>query len=420
MTLGLLLYRTASSFLGLFSGFLLKGRVHAGKEDVARLNERRARDLMRRPPGTLIWLHGASVGESLMLLELGVRLQDACPDLQLLFTSQTQTSARLLIERLPENARHQMAPLDTPAAARRFVSHWQPDLVIIAEGEIWPNLLSEVARSDARLTLINARMAEKSLRNWARWPRTARSVFGQFDLIMAADERTAAGLTPYSASDVHRTGNLKSALSPPKSDELELKQIESSFIGSRSCFIGASTHPGEEALLIEACAQIDPAPALILAPRHPERGDEIEALIRSRGLTMSRRSRAEPVTMTTDVLLADTLGEMGLWYRLADAIYLGGAHETGIGGHNPIEPLKLKKPVITGPYVSNFTETFEQLVDSGAAVFAATADGLAACFEARSPLSEAAYEALLACAEAPMTATLEQLLLLLPAPGDST
>ncbi|MEE9380873.1 MAG: glycosyltransferase N-terminal domain-containing protein, partial [Hyphomonadaceae bacterium] len=141
MTLGLLLYRTASSFLGLFSGFLLKGRVHAGKEDVARLNERRARDLMRRPPGTLIWLHGASVGESLMLLELGVRLQDACPDLQLLFTSQTQTSARLLIERLPENARHQMAPLDTPAAARRFVSHWQPDLVIIAEGEIWPNLL---------------------------------------------------------------------------------------------------------------------------------------------------------------------------------------------------------------------------------------------------------------------------------------
>ena len=146
-----------------------------------------------------------------MLLELGTRLQDARPNLQLLFTSQTQTSARLIAERLPENARHQMAPLDTPATARRFVSHWQPDLVIIGEGEIWPNLLSEVTRSDARLTLINARMAEKSLRNWARWPRTARSVFGQFDVIMAADERTAAGLAPYSASDVHRPGNLKSA-----------------------------------------------------------------------------------------------------------------------------------------------------------------------------------------------------------------
>ncbi len=415
MTPGLMLYKVASSCLGLVSGLVLRRRVRAGKEDPARLDERRAINLPACPEGIRVWLHGASVGESLMLLELGKRLLAKHSGMQLLLTSQTQTSARLIAARLPERARHQMAPLDTPATARRFIASWQPDLVLIAEGEIWPNLLQEAKRSGAKLALINARMTEKSLSGWGRWPATAQTLFGAFDLILAADKATASGLERLSSRPVQTPGNLTTALQPAEADETSIAEVKSAFIGTRHTLVGASTHPGEEALLLDAAGLIDPAPALILAPRHPERGDSIEAEIRARGFSVVRRSRGDRMEQSTDILLADTLGEMGVWYRLADTIYLGGAHMDGIGGHNPIEALKLGKPVITGPYVHNFADMVAQLTEPGAVQIVADAAAIAASVTASQPLPQTVLEAITRAADAPMLTTLARLERLLPA-----
>ena len=419
------MYYLASSALGLVSGLVMAHRVRTGREDKARLNERHARNLPARPQGRLAWLHGASVGESLILLEVGRRLQTRHPGLQLLYTSQTQTSARLMAARLPANARHQMAPIDTPRAARRFIAHWQPGLVIIAEGEIWPNLLTMAKQADARLALINARMTEKSLSGWARWPRTAGAVFGRFDLILAADKRTATGLTKLTGRSIHSPGNLKTALPPPDADATELAELRRRFLHGRPCFLAASTHAGEEALFLDAANALSPRPALIIVPRHPERGDEIDALVRQRGLSLARRSRGEMADQATDVLLADTLGEMGLWYRLADAVYLGGGHAEHIGGHNPLEPLQLERPVITGPVTYNFADLMPPLIRANAVRQAGNASELAMLAQSYLTGDDAvaidrpALSAFFADAEAPMTETVRALRSLLPTGADA-
>ncbi|MEZ5945665.1 MAG: glycosyltransferase N-terminal domain-containing protein [Hyphomonas sp.] len=195
MTPALHAYRFLTGALAPFAGFVLRKRAAAGKEDYLRLNERYAKRMpARRSSAPLIWLHGASVGEASLLLELGNRLLAERPDLMLLYTSQTLTSARLIEPRLPQNAFHQMAPLDTPAAARRFIRHWSPDLCIFGEGEIWPNLILEAERIGARRALVNGRMTEKSAKGWMRARHTFQYLVGKFDAVLAADEDTARRL----------------------------------------------------------------------------------------------------------------------------------------------------------------------------------------------------------------------------------
>ena len=413
MRLGERLYRTATATLSPLVGSLLRQRVRRGREAQGRLNERHAQDLPPRPAGQLAWLHGASVGESLMLVELGRALLARHPQLSLLMTSQTQTSAALLADRLPARTIHQMAPVDTPAIARRFVSHWQPGLVIMAEGEIWPNLLAEADRAGAALALVNARMTRKTLDGWARWPDTARQVFSRFDLLLAADPSTAEGLSGLAGRKVACPGNLKTALPPPAAEPTQLETLRQDFVAGRTCLVAASTHPGEEELLLDALSGISPRPALILAPRHPERGDTLAELCRAAGYTTAQRSRGEPATGETDILLADTLGELGLWYALADLVYLGGGHGEGIGGHNPLEPVGLGRPVLTGPLVHNFETVMARLERDGALervdaaalprrLAEALSDGMAA--PSRELLNALASEA-----QAPMLATLDAL-----------
>ena len=415
MTLGLTLYKSLTRLLGLFSGMVLSRRVRAGKENPARLNERRARQSPARPAERVVWLHGASVGESLILLELGKRLMAEAPDIHLLFTSQTQTSAELMANQLPPRAVHQMAPLDTPGGAKRFIRHWQPALGVFAEGEIWPNLIRRAKKNGVRLALVNARMTEKSLKGWARWPRTADKVLGSFDLVLAANDQTANGLNALLGSVAFAPGNLKSALPPPDGNAAEMKRLHAGFLSDRTCWLAASTHPGEEALILDAREAAHNRPALVIAPRHPERGDAIENLIAARGLTCSRRSRRDSISTDTDVLLADTLGEMGLWYRLADAIYLGGGHAKGVGGHNPLEPLKLGKTVITGPDVFNFTDMMAKLAEMKALRFAETASDVARLAAEPIEPSSPALSDWLKQSDIPMQTTIDALLKLLEA-----
>ena len=413
MTLGLTLYRMFSRFVALFLGRLLSRRLKNGKEDAARLNERHARKLPQRPPGRLVWLHGASVGESLILLELGKRLQIEAPDLHLLFTSQTQTSANLIAENMPERAFHQMAPIDTIGAAERFVRNWQPNLGVIAEGEIWPNLLLRAKKKGVRLALVNARMTDKSLRGWRRWNALAEKVFNGFDVIFAADDTTAKGLSDLLDREVTSPGNLKSSLPPPDFNEAEFNRMKVGLVSDRQCLLAASTHEGEEAIAMDAQKKLASPHVLVIAPRHPERGDAIEQEILSRGLSCSRRSRRDAVSTETDVLLADTLGEMGMWFRLADAIYLGGGHTPGVGGHNPLEAFKLGKTVITGPDTFNFADMMRTLQSIGAVRVAAGADELAALVPEQVSVDEAALTAWLQEANSPMRETLRVLLALL-------
>ena len=409
MNLGLFSYRAATWLLAPLVPLLLKSRVSKGKEAAAHLHARFARNLVERPKGPLIWMHSASIGESKLLLLLADALAKTRPDLNVLHTSQTLTSAeqiRLAIQ-AKSNRIYYPAPIDTPAIAHRFAEAWKPDLAIFAEGEIWPNLLREVRKGGTKTALINARMTEKSLRGWARWPNSAKTIFGGFDLIAASDTKTAKALQSYAPHAFALPANLKSDLPPPPADREELAEL-SSKTGNRLILLAASTHPDEETLVLDALTKISPKPFLILVPRHPERSDEIEQLCLSFGYTVSRRSTRAAVTEGTDILLGDTIGDMGLWLRLCDTVYLGGGHKEGVGGHNPLEAIQLGKPVVTGPNVFNFTAMMKTLQQQGALTFVDTAADLAKAFPASLPENITLYD------RSPLLAVLDHLSPLLP------
>jgi 3-deoxy-D-manno-octulosonic-acid transferase len=415
MTPALFAYQLATRLAAPALGFALNARASKGKEDVLRFNERHAKRLPPRRPGPLVWLHGASVGESRVLLELGRRLIAARPGVMLVFTSQTLTSARLMGKEIPENAIHAMAPLDTPMAARRFIQHWKPDLCIFAEGEIWPNLILEAGKAGAHRALVNARMTDSSAVGWTRFAGAFRTLIGGFDVVLAADTDTGARLEGLLGRAVDVPGNLKSAQTPPDANPVDLARLSTGFINGRRCFVAASTHPGEEELFLDAIERFTDA-ALIIVPRHPERGDEIADLLRARRMPFARRSKGETASPRDRVLLADTMGEMGLWLRLADVVYLGGGNTPNVGGHNPLEPVRLRKPVLTGPLVFNFATMMADLSERGLVRTVTDSGDLAAGLADPPEVSEAAIVALEAEADAPMNATLEALLPLIPTP----
>ena len=334
-----------------------------------------------RPPGRLAWLHGASVGEGLSLLPLIQALSAADPTLNLLVTSGTRTSAELLGRRLPPGARHQFVPVDGPRASGRFLQHWRPDLAVFAESELWPNLILGAREQGARTALVSARLSRASLRAWARAPGAARTLIGGFDLVLAQDAEAAAGLSRLGARDDGRL-NLKLAGDPLPVEPTALADLRASLDG-RPLLLAASTHPGEEAMALEVFGFLKDRPErplLVLVPRHPERGEPVEILTRSRGLTVARRAADQPLTGATEVYVADTLGELGLWFRLARAALVGGSLVEGVGGHNPLEPARLGCPVISGPHVDNWRGVYAELAAARAVRVVAGVGGLAGVF----------------------------------------
>lgn len=409
------LYRTASRLAApLLSGVLAR-RARKGKEDPERRHERLGRPDRPRPDGLLVWMHGASVGESLVVASVAEELLARRPQLNILVTSGTVTSARLLATRLPERAFHQYIPVDTPAAARRFIGHWRPDLAVFAESELWPNLIVETARRETPMALINARMNDTSIRSWRRRPDTARWLLGRFSWIGAADTRTRDGLEDLTGFPVSLAGNLKLEARPPAPDAVELDRIRTA-LGNRPVWLAASTHEGEEAIVLDAHTKLladDPAALLILAPRHPERAAAVARLIADRGLTAVRRSEERLPDARCQVWLADTLGEMMLWYALAPASLIAGSLIPGIGGHNPVEASRAGTAVITGPHAASFDDLFDAYRRHKAAIEAADADSLAravcAIWRGDGPGIEAAEAALTDASGGAMETTLQQL-----------
>ena len=424
MSLAQSLYRAATSAAEPLFGLVMRRRLKAGKEVAGRTPERFARSDAPALPGEVIWLHGASIGETRLLLEVAKKLHEQRPGYSILFTSQTATSAQLIAAdiardpRLQGAARHQFAPIDTPAIARRFIARWKPCLFVLAEGEIWPNLLTEARRSHVPTALINARMTENSLKGWARWPAFSRTLFASFDVMLAADARTAEGLAALAGRPVEMPGNLKSALPPPAYDANEAAALKAAFIGERACLVAVSTHEGEEEFVLDALANMKPRPACIIAPRHPERGPGIAQTLRERGLSFAVRSAGEAPDPDTDVFLADTLGEIGLFAALADTVYLGGGHAPGIGGHNPLEILRLGKPVASGPAMFNFSDMKAALERQSGFNVIDRPEDLVAGFPFAPPTDET-LAAIEKDAQGPMLKTVSALLALLPQEANS-
>ena len=360
-------YRCASLLAAPAIHAWLAHRRRRGKEDATRFDERLGRPSLPRPEGRLVWMHAASVGESVSLLPLVSRLREMHPDVGVLITSGTVTSARLLRERLPAGALHQFVPVDRPGAVRRFVEHWRPDLAIWVESELWPNLILETKARGTPMLLVNARMSGRSASRWRRAPHLSRPLLAAFAGVLAQTEADAAHFRALGARRVDVRGNLKNDAPPLPADERRVALLRQA-IGGRPCWAAASTHEGEEEAVGDALAALREAvPALltILAPRHPERGAAIAALLERRGLATARRSTRAAITPATAVYLVDTLGELGLVYRLADIVFVGGSLAPH-GGHNPLEPARLECALLAGPHTENFAEACAALEDAGA------------------------------------------------------
>jgi len=360
----LALYRLAMGATEPFAPAVLGARARGGKEDGARLGERLGRASAERPEGPLVWLHAVSVGESVSLLPLIERIRVERPGLAILVTTGTRTAAELLAQRLPPGAIHQYAPIDTPGAVRRFLDHWRPDAGVFVESELWPNLILAARERGVRLALISARMTEASADGWRRAPAAARAVLGAFELALAQDADTEARLASLGGHIVGRL-NLKRHGAPEGADPREVAALRGA-IGERPVVLAASTHPGEEAL-IAACT-LPGRPLRIIAPRHPDRGDEIADQLALWRFSVARRSRGERPAPRVDVYLADRLGEMGLLYLVADVVVMGGGFVETVGGHNPLEAARLGRGVITGPHVANHAEVYAEMVAVGAAI----------------------------------------------------
>ena len=372
--LALTLYAWASGALSPLAPKILQSRARRGKEDPSRVGERLGRPSLPRPARRLIWLHAASVGEGLSLLPLIEGLSALRPEAALLVTTGTVSAADLMRSRLPESVAHQYAPIDTCAATNRFTAHWKPDLAIFVESEIWPNLIQSARTAGAKLALVSARFSPESLERWAWAPATARRLLSAFDLMMAQDDLTAAGLQRLGGRDDGRL-NLKrwGKRLPVDADKVELLKAKMS---GRPVVLAASTHAGEDPIVLQAFRRSGADAQLVIAPRHPQRADAVQAAVQDAGYTVGVQSRGDAFGHAP-VFIADTLGDLGLWYSLAAVAFIGGSLVKGPGGHNPLEAAQLSCPIIVGSYLENWTAIYQELSEADALLVVKDVEGLA-------------------------------------------
>ena len=365
LPLGLRAWRVLTGMASPFARLLLRRRATRDKEDWTRLNERLGMAGLARPEGRLVWIHGASVGESLSALPLIKKLQEHA---NVLVTSGTVTSAAMMGQRLPPPngdhvALHQFVPLDMPGAVNRFLDHWKPDAGLFVESDLWPNLILGAASRGVKLALVNARISARSAERWSWARRSMTQLLSAFDMVLAQDEDGAARFRALGARNVQVVGSLKADAPPLPCDEEALAELRRQ-IGNRPVLLAAQTHPGEDETLLPAhdiLRERLPDLLTILVPRHTARAADIEMLCGGRAT--KRRSTGDRISSQTAVYIADTMGELGLFYRLTRFCFLGGTL-VPLGGHNVLEPAALHCAVLAGPNTASAPRAYEAVLEA--------------------------------------------------------
>lgn len=362
-------YRRASALAAPLAGLLIGRRLKQGKEDPARIGERRGIAGVERPPGPLVWIHGASVGEVLAAAELVDRLRAL--NVRVLLTSGTRTSADIVARRFPPDVIHQFIPFDVPVFVERFLDHWKPGLGLFIESDLWPNLLLSASARRIPLVLINGRMSPRSFPRWQKARATIGTLLSRFDLCLTQSDVDHERFAALGSPNVITSGNLKLDIKALPADPERFDRLKAA-TGRRTVFVAASTHPGEEEIIIAAHRHLAadiPSLLTVIVPRHPQRGPAIAQMVANARLQTALRSRDDLPSADTDIYVADTMGELGLFYRLAPVVFMGGslvAH----GGQNPIEPVKLDAAILHGPHIFNFADLYAELDHAEGALLA--------------------------------------------------
>ncbi|MGM4931915.1 3-deoxy-D-manno-octulosonic acid transferase [Tardiphaga sp. 619_E2_N8_5] len=362
-------YRRLSAALTPLAPVLIRQRLKKNKEDPARLDERRGISQIERPAGPLVWIHGASVGEVLAAAALIERLRAL--GMRILLTSGTVTSAEIIAKRFPADIIHQYIPYDSPRFVARFLDHWKPSLALFIESDLWPNLIISAAKRRLPMVLINARMSQRSFPRWQKFSATIGALLGRFEICLAQSETDAERFSALGSRSVVVTGNLKLDVQAPPGDAVKLDKLMAVTRG-RPIIVASSTHPGEEEIIFETHKTLTsffPKLLTVIVPRHAHRGADIAQMITVAGAQVALRSREELPHAGTDIYVADTMGELGLFYRLSPVVFIGGSLVPH-GGQNPIEAVKLGASVVHGPHVFNFTDVYEALDGAGGAKLA--------------------------------------------------
>ena len=357
----------------------LRRRLRSGKETAHGLNQRWMLEAPARPKGMLVWGHAVGVGEALALVGLLKRMHEQSPDLQFLITTTARTSSQALSQQLLGPAfRHAFAPVDTPVNVARFLDHWQPNLALWCEMDLWPSLIAATSVRRIPHALVNVRLDRRTAnkRRWGRW--LYQPLLRGFDAIWAQNVESAQHLRALGARDqqIVITGNIK-AMAPPLAVNTTDLALWRSELRSRPLYVLASSHAEEETLVLKAFALLreqQPDALLVLVPRDPKRGPLLQGICAQ---DTPLRSKGQTLPSPGPYYIADTIGELGLWYRLARVAMVGGSW-VPVGGHNPYEAVVLNRNVIHGPHVANFAESYQELQTAGLSVLAQGPEEIAA------------------------------------------
>jgi len=359
-------YRLMGAAVYPLIGGYVAWRASRGKEETARRKERYGKTQHARPSGPLIWMHAASVGETISVVPLIEHIMSH--RINIVLTTGTVTSAQVARERLGDRVIHQYVPLDLKPAVSRFLDHWAPDLAIIAESEIWPMTILELGARRVPQVLVNGRLSDNSFAGWKKRAFLAEALFENLSHVVAQSEVDAERFRVLGARPVTVSGNLKVDAPAPPVDQQVLDELLHQ-VGNRPVWAAISTHDGEESIAGRVHQRLKmrhPGILTVVVPRHPDRAEEIVSDLESQGLKVVRRSSGETMEADTDVFLGDTIGEMGLYLRLTEIAFVGRSL-TWEGGQNPLEPAMLETAVLAGRNVQNFRDSYQKLLETGGA-----------------------------------------------------
>ncbi len=355
-------YRALQTLLSPVIDIYLRYRKLIGKEDIKRFPERLGRPSIARPQGNLLWIHAASIGESVSVLPLLEAIGEKYPSVNILLTTGTVTSAKLMAKKLPKAVIHQFVPVDLHYAVKRFLSYWRPDLAIWVESELWPNLVHETSQTGCPMLLVNARMSDDTLKKWQKHKELSEKIFGGFSMCLAQNDREAEKFSQAGIKNSVNAGNLKyESPSLPADPEATANLIR--MIGNRRIWVASSTSKGEEeiaALTHIKLSEKYPDLLTIIVPRHPDRAEDIRKMLDAKNLNVAQRSKGEEALDEIQIYLADTIGELGIFYRISNIVYVGGSLVEH-GGQNPLEPARLNCAIITGHITYNFQEIYSEM-----------------------------------------------------------